>query len=91
VGSKPSLVAERCELISMPSPSLSTSTLLCPYKRYCRIAITTVKRVRTAPMMPKTIVIVRVSEASELFEPAATGSTLAHGPSPGKHWAGEVT
>jgi hypothetical protein len=41
-------------------------------------------------MMPKTIVIVRVYEASELFEPAATGSTLAHGPSPGKYWAGEV-
>ena len=53
--------------------------------------MTNVKRVRTAPITPKTIVIVRVYEASELFEPAATGSTLAHGPSPGKYWAGEVT
>ena len=30
-------------------------------------------------MMPNTMVIVRVSEASELFEPAVTGSTLTHG------------
>ena len=52
--------------------------------------MTKVKRVRTAPIMPKTIVIVRVYEVSELFEPAATGSTEAHGPSRGKHWAGEV-
>jgi hypothetical protein len=52
--------------------------------------MTKVKRVRTALIMPKTIVIVRVYEASELFEPAATGSTLAHGPGPGKYWAGEV-
>jgi hypothetical protein len=52
--------------------------------------MTKAKRVRTAPMMPKTIVIVRVYEASELFEPAAAGSTLAHGPRPGKYWAGEV-
>jgi hypothetical protein len=49
-----------------------------------------VKRVRMAPMMPKTIVIVRVYEASELFEPAATGSTTAHWLSPGKYWAGGV-
>ena len=52
--------------------------------------MTNVKRVRTAPITPETIVIVRVYEASELFEPAATGSTLAHGPSPGKYWAGGV-
>ena len=38
-------------------------------------------------MMPNTMVIVRrtVSEASELFEPAATGSTLTHGFSPAKY------
>jgi hypothetical protein len=52
--------------------------------------MTKVKRVRTAPIMPKTIVIVRVYEASELFEPAATGSALAHGPSAGNYWVGEV-
>jgi hypothetical protein len=52
--------------------------------------MTKAKRVRTALMMPKTIVIVRVYEASELFEPAATGSTLANGPSLGEYWAGVV-
>lgn len=41
-------------------------------------------------MIPKTMVIVRVSEASELFELVAKGSTLAHGPSPGKRWEDEV-
>jgi hypothetical protein len=34
--------------------------------------------------VPNTMVIVLVCEASELFEPAATGSTLAPGPSRGK-------
>lgn len=82
VDSAPSSLAEHCELIPMPSSSLSTSVLLCLCRRYCRVAITTVKRVKTAPMTPKTIVIVRVSEASELFELVATGSTLAHGPCP---------
>jgi hypothetical protein len=48
------------------------------------------KRVRTAPMMPNTIVIVRVSEASGLFEPAATGSTLTHGLSQGRNCGDEV-
>ena len=52
--------------------------------------MTNVKRGRTAPITPETIVIVRVYEASELFEPTAAGSTLAHGFSPAKHWAGEV-
>jgi hypothetical protein len=41
-------------------------------------------------MMPKTMVIVRVSEASELFEPAATGSTLTHGLSQGRNCGDEV-
>ena len=41
-------------------------------------------------MMPKTMVIVRVSEASELFEPAATGSTLTHGFSQGGNCGDEV-
>jgi hypothetical protein len=43
-----------------------------------------------AAMMPKTMVIVRVSEASELFEPAATGSTLTHGLSQGRDCGDEV-
>jgi hypothetical protein len=41
-------------------------------------------------MMPKTMVIVRVSEASELFKPAATGSTLTHGLSRGRNCGDEV-
>lgn len=90
VDGAPSSVAGRSELIPMPSSSLSTSVLLCFCRQYCRIATTTVKRVRTAPMVPKQIIIVRVSDALELFEPAATGSTLAHGLMPGKFWAGEV-
>jgi hypothetical protein len=40
--------------------------------------------------MPNTMVIVRVSEASELFEPAATGSTLTHGLSQGRNCGDEV-
>jgi hypothetical protein len=41
-------------------------------------------------MMPKTMVIVRVPEASELFEPAATGSTLTHRLSRGRNREDEV-
>jgi hypothetical protein len=56
----------------------------------CGVAIAIVKRVRAVPMMPKTMAIVRVSEASELFEPAATGSTLTHGLSQGRNCGDEV-
>ena len=41
-------------------------------------------------MVPNTMVIVRVSEASELFEPAATGSTLTHGLSQGRNCGDKV-
>lgn len=41
-------------------------------------------------MMPNTMVIARVSEASELFELAATGSTMTHGLSKGRKWGDEV-
>jgi hypothetical protein len=41
-------------------------------------------------MMPNTMVIVRVSEASELFEPAAIGSTMTHGLSQGRNCGDEV-
>jgi hypothetical protein len=41
-------------------------------------------------MMPKTVVIVRVSEASELFELAATGSALTHGFSRGRNRGDEA-
>ena len=41
-------------------------------------------------MVPNTMVIVRVSEASELFEPAATGSTMTHECSQGRNCGDEV-
>jgi hypothetical protein len=74
----------------MSWPTDPTPALLCLWKRYWRIAIAKVKKPKKAPMMPKTMVIVRAPEAPEFLEPAAAGSTLAHGPSSGRHWKDEV-
>lgn len=73
--------AECRRLISMSSSPVPTSALVRFCRRYCLIATTMPRSVRTVAMIPNTIVAVRGSEASDAPERAAAGagSALAHG------------